>query len=71
MEVKLDAKEIDVLRILLNQVKIKTRTGELGISHGLNRFISTNISLQKSQLEKLDSMAKKIGILNGLERTEK
>lgn len=65
MDVKLDSDEVAVLKILLSEVVIKNRSGELGIMHGANRFVSTNRPLRKAGLEALDSVYKKVGLKGG------
>ena len=62
MEVKFDNNEIEILRKILSQVAIKKRTGELGIVHGMNRFVSTNTVFRKEQIDILDKVAKKCGL---------
>lgn len=69
MEAKLNNEEISVLKVVLKQLTIRSRTGELGIIHGMNRFVSTNQTFKKNELEHLDEIAKKIGLANGLGRT--
>ncbi|MBL9130828.1 MAG: hypothetical protein JNG86_06500 [Verrucomicrobiaceae bacterium] len=53
--------EIEVLRQVLNQVVVLTRSGEVGILHGMERFVSTNVCLKKAQVEALQSAAKALG----------
>ena len=62
MEVKFDNNEIEILRKILSQVAIKKRTGELGIVHGMNRFVSTNTVFRKEQIDILDKVAKNSGL---------
>lgn len=64
MEIKLNNEETSVLRVLLSQLTIKSRTGELGIIHGMDRFVSTNQVFKKKELEHLDQLAQKIGLNN-------
>ncbi|MCE7991530.1 MAG: hypothetical protein HEP71_06095 [Roseivirga sp.] len=70
MKTSLDQQETDILRAVLAQLKIKKRTGELGVSHGANRFVSTNLSLRKSELQLIDKIATKVGIVGGLDRVD-
>ncbi|MDN5204134.1 hypothetical protein QQ008_22265 [Fulvivirgaceae bacterium BMA10] len=71
MEVKLNNEEIEILREVLKQLRIRRRTGELGIIHGVDRFVSANIVFKKPHLELLDGIAQKIGVANGIGKTEK
>jgi hypothetical protein len=71
MEVKLNDQEIEILNSLLKQVIIRKGTGELGITHGLNRFVSTNVRYNKKHIATLDQIAKKIGLSSGVNRTDK
>ncbi|HEY8668315.1 MAG TPA: hypothetical protein VIL86_16820 [Tepidisphaeraceae bacterium] len=57
--------EISALRTVLSQLVIRERTGEVGILHGLDRFVSTNVCLKKPQRAALDSALRKLG-LNGI-----
>lgn len=60
--------EISVLKAVLKQLTIRSRTGELGIIHGMDRFVSTHQTFKKNELEHLDQFAQKIGLANGLGR---
>jgi hypothetical protein len=70
MEIKLSKEEASILREVLAHMKIRNRTGELGILHGMERFVSTNVTLKKQHLELLDSAAKRLGLSNGIKRTD-
>ena len=67
-DVKLTDDELEMLRVAFTPLVIKNRTGELGIIHGMNRFVSTQICLKKRELDLLDSVAKKLGLGNGVRR---
>ena len=62
MDIKISESEKEILKIVLSQIIIKKRTGELGVVHGIDRFVSSNISLKKDGIETLDQLAKKFGI---------
>lgn len=68
-DVKLSSEELQLLRMIISPLVIKSRTGELGISHGMDRFVSSQVILKKKDLELLDSLAKKVGLGNGIKRT--
>ena len=61
-EVKLTAAEADVLRTVLAALSVKGRTGEVGIIHGADRFVSTQQILKKADREALESAAMKVGL---------
>lgn len=61
-EVKLTSDEIAVLRSVLSKFAIRGRTGELGVVHGLDRFVSANLILKKSDREALNTIASKVGL---------
>ena len=65
-DAKLTDEEIRLLRVVLAHLAIKTRTGELGITHGLDRFVSAGVALKKAERETLDATAKKLGLSSGL-----
>jgi hypothetical protein len=67
-DVKLSTDELEMLRVALTPLVIKIRTGELGIVHGMERFVSTHICLKKRELELLDAAAKKLGVGDGIKR---
>lgn len=69
-ETKLSDEEIDVLRTVLRVIVVRQRTGELGIKHGMDRFVSTHCTLRKQQRQTLDSVARKIGISDGISPLE-
>ena len=56
------SEENEILKILLSQFVIKKRSGEIGIMHGADRFITTNLSIKKSEKVILNSAFKKLGI---------
>ena len=61
MEIKLSDSEIEVLKIIMSQLAIKGRTGEVGIMHGSDRFVSTQVILKKDAVLSLQQVAKKMG----------
>ena len=65
-ETKLTAAEASILRSVLAQIVLRSRTGQLGILHGANRFVSTNLSLKKADRELLNGIADKVGIVGGI-----
>lgn len=65
MQVKLTADEAEILKLVLSEVVIQDRTGQVGIMHGADRFISLHIALKKQGRSLLSSAYKKIGISNG------
>lgn len=62
MDIIISESEKEILKVVLSQITIKKRTGELGIVHGMDRFVSTKLSLKKDGVETLDQLAKKFGI---------
>ena len=67
----LNDEEADVLRSVLSVLAIKRRTREIGIAHGMDRFVSTNKVLNKHSNEVLDGIAKKLGLVNGVATYDK
>jgi hypothetical protein len=61
-EVKLTSEEIAVLRSTLSKFAVRGRTGELGVLHGLDRFVSTQLILKKSDRDALNAIAAKVGL---------
>lgn len=53
----LNDEEAEVLRIVLGLLVIKRRTKEIGITHGMDRFVSTNRVLNKHFHQVLDGIA--------------
>ena len=68
-DVRLTNDEVEVLRLLLGAIHIRARTGELGIAHGADRFVSTNICVRKPQKEALSLAFAKLGLPNGPRET--
>jgi hypothetical protein len=69
-ELKLSPEEAQVLRKALSALAIRQRTGELGILHGMERFVSTNVSFRRPDLEALDAAARRLGLPDGVRRTQ-
>jgi len=65
--VSLSEEELKELKTVLSTIHLKERTGEIGILHGLDRFVSAKIILKKKEVEALDAIAKRCG-LAGLKR---
>ena len=61
-EVKLTAEEAEALRVALSTLVVKGRSGELGIMHGADRFVSTQRIFRKKDREMLDAAARKLGL---------
>ena len=61
-KVVLTAEEIDVLRAALVHFVVKDRTGELGILHGMDRFVSTHTCLRKAERQTLETAFRKLGL---------
>ena len=61
-EAKLTAEEIDALRWVLQTVVVKQRTGEVGIMHGADRFVSTRLVLKQPERGALEAVARKVGL---------
>lgn len=61
-EAKLSATEAEVLRSVLQSVVVRTRTGELGIVHGVDRFVGTALMLKAAELGALEAVARKVGL---------
>ena len=65
-EVKLTTDEAAVLTTVLAALRVRSRTGEIGIRHGAERFVSTHISLKRAEREALNRAARKVGLASGL-----
>lgn len=66
-ETKLKAEEAAVLRAILSKLAVRSRTGELGIVHGAERFVSTHLCLSKTDRAILAGMASKLGLNQGVQ----
>jgi hypothetical protein len=62
--------ELRELRSLLSLIYVRERTGEIGILHGLDRFVSTQVCKKKSEVAALDALARRCG-LSGIKRVSK
>lgn len=70
-DIKLTPDEANALRVALSSLAIRNRTGELGVLHGMDRFVSTNRTLSKTERNSLDQACRKIGLMRGIEITNK
>ncbi|HEU4452825.1 MAG TPA: hypothetical protein VFR81_07180 [Longimicrobium sp.] len=61
-EGKLTPEEAEVLRAAVSTFVVKNRSGELGIMHGADRFVSTQRIFRKKEREMLDAAARKLGL---------
>ena len=55
------------LRSVLSVMVLRERTGEIGIMHGMDRFVSTHVCKKKKEIESLDAVAQRCG-LAGIKR---
>jgi hypothetical protein len=70
-EVRLSAEEAEALRRAMTALAVRVRTGELGVLHGLERFVSTHATFRRAELDALDAAARKLGLAAGVPRTTK
>jgi hypothetical protein len=61
-EVKLTQEEVAVVRAVLSRVVIRERTGEIGILHGADRFVSSQLLLKAKERKALRAVASKMGL---------
>lgn len=59
---ELDGDEAEMLRLILSKVVVEKRTGQIGIVHGADRFVSTHVVLKKDGRALLDRVARKVGL---------
>jgi hypothetical protein len=60
--ISLSAEEANELRSLLSVIVLRERTGEIGVLHGLDRFVSTQVCKKKKEIEALDALAQRCGL---------
>ncbi|HPE57415.1 MAG TPA: hypothetical protein PK904_13495 [Bacteroidales bacterium] len=56
MEIKIKEKEVELLKMILRNLVVKSRTGEMGIIHGSDRFEMMNAILKKSDIYELEEL---------------
>jgi len=63
-EIKLSSDEAQALRAALSTLVIRDRTGagEIGIVHGMDRFVSTHRTFDKAERAALEATARKLGL---------
>ena len=71
MNVILRQEEANAVADALRQLVICDRTGELGILHGMDRFVATAVVLKKPEREQLNAGARKIGLAGGIPTVRK
>lgn len=52
--------EVAVLRDILSRVVVRQCTGQVGVIHGMERFVPINLPLKKPQRLVLESAARKL-----------
>jgi len=65
-ETKLTHDQAQAVRTVLSFLVVRDRTGELGLLHGADRFVSNQRIFKKPEREVLNSLAKKLGLLAGV-----
>ena len=71
MEIKFTDAEIQMLKLILSKMAIQENTGAIGVIHGLDRFISLDISLKKKEKEQIDNIAHKLKLGDTIKRVKK
>jgi hypothetical protein len=61
-DIKVTTEEAAVLKAVLARLAIRSRTGEVGIVHGMDRFISSQLILKRGERELLAVLAAKVGL---------
>ena len=61
-EVRLTPEEVQALRVAVSSLVLKARTGEVGIMHGADRFVSTQLIFKKADRGALDAALRKLGL---------
>ena len=61
MEIKLNQLEIDALKNLFYSIYFNKRKGEIGIRHGMDRFVSSGLILKKANFETLNKLCQRLG----------
>ena len=61
-EIKLSSDEAQALRAAPSMLVVRDRTGELGVLHGMERFVSTQRTFTKAERAALDAAARKLGL---------
>jgi hypothetical protein len=65
-ELKLTEDEAQALKAILSCLVLRDRTGELGLLHGADRFVSSQRTFTKPERTVIQSLAKKAGLGSGL-----
>jgi hypothetical protein len=65
-ELKLTDDETQALKAILSCLVLRDRTGELGLLHGADRFVSTHRTITKPERAVIQSVTKKLGMSSGL-----
>jgi len=63
-DARFSADELALLRSVLGHIVVRRRTGEVGILHGLDRFVSTHVCLKTKDQDVLDAASAKLGLAN-------
>lgn len=70
-ETKLTPAESALLHEVLKQRVVRKRTGELGVLRGLDRFVSTQVRLNKADRDILSQACRRLGLSLGISETTK
>ncbi len=61
-QVTLVDEEVEALRVALARLVVRERTGELGVLHGLDRFVGASECLRKPQRAALASVYRNLNL---------
>lgn len=67
---ELRPEEVDALRVVLQAITVSQPSGEIGVVHGADRFVSSRFGLSVSGVDGLDRLAKKLDVPGGLRITQ-
>ena len=65
-EIKITDDETQALKAMLSCLVLRYRTGELGLLHGADRFVSSQRTFNKQERAVIQAVAKKLGLGSGL-----
>jgi hypothetical protein len=63
---ELRPEEVSALRVILQAIAVAQPSGEIGVVHGPDRFVTSRYGLDASSLKGIEQLARKLDVPGGI-----